>query len=231
CPLGTYKSLVGDERCASCPLHSAAIYKGSIECPCEDGYYRAPADPKHFPCSQPPSAPQSLLVSFVDQSTVILTWQPPIHSGGRNDTTFRVVCDACSNAVSYVPSHTGFTETKVTISGLNPATTYGFQIHAENGVSSYSSSQFVDIAVTTAASVYHVSTTTSWVVQNVRIITVKSTSIILTWNPPGDPFTSTELYQVRYFKRGEEKNSSTILTKKPESSVSGLNHKTEYGFQ
>ncbi|XP_076320575.1 ephrin type-A receptor 4-like isoform X2 [Tachypleus tridentatus] len=231
CPLGTYKSSVGDERCASCPLHSAALYKGSIECPCDDGYYRAPADPKDLPCSQPPSAPQNLLVSFVDQSTVILTWQPPLRSGGRNDTTFRIVCNVCSNAVSYVPSHTGFTETKATVSGLNPATRYVFQIYAENGVSSYGGSQFVDITVTTTASVYHVSTTTSLAVQDVRATTVKSTSIVLVWNPPSDPYTYTELYQIRYFKRGEGNTSSTILTKKLESSVSGLNHKTEYGFQ
>ncbi|XP_022239231.1 ephrin type-B receptor 1-B-like [Limulus polyphemus] len=231
CPLGTYKTSVGDGRCVTCPLHSAALYKGSIECTCNDGYYRATTDAKDVPCSQPPSVPQNLSVNFVDQSTVILGWQPPRTSGGRTDTTYKVVCESCGNAVNYVPSERGFNETKVTISGLNPATTYRFQVYAENGVSSFRKGQFVEKTVTTAASTYHISMKVSFMVNNVRVLTVKSTVIVLAWDPPEDPYIQTQLYEVRYFRRGEESNSSSMLTKKPESPVSGLTPKTEYGFQ
>ncbi|XP_076330171.1 ephrin type-A receptor 4-like isoform X2 [Tachypleus tridentatus] len=231
CPPESYKSSLSDERCVKCPLHSTAIHEGSMECSCDDGYYRAPAESVSVPCSQPPSAPRNLSISFVDQSIVILTWQPPLYFGGRNDTTFRVLCDKCSNTVAYVPSRMGFKETKVTISGLKPASTYTFQIYAENGVSRQKESQFADTTVTTASSAYHISTKVSLVVNNVRVIAVKSTAIVLVWDPLEASSSLTEMYEVRYFKRGEESNSSKALTKIPEFAATGLNYKTEYGFR
>lgn len=100
-----------------------------------------------------PSAPTNLSVSFVDQSTVILSWHPPSNLGGRTDTIYRIVCDACGQSVSYSPSQASFNDTKVTISGLNPVTTYRFQVFAENGVSAFTGpSEYVDITVTTEAS-------------------------------------------------------------------------------
>jgi len=55
-------------------------------------------------CAEPPTAPQNLSAIFVDQSTVSLAWQPPHFQGGRGDTVYRVVCDACGLGVSYSPS-------------------------------------------------------------------------------------------------------------------------------
>lgn len=101
---------------------------------------------------EPPSAPQNLTANLVDQSTVILSWSPPKYLGGRNDTVYRVSCEACSSSVTYVPAQENFNESKVIISGLNPITTYRFMVYAENGVSGYDSSQFVDITVTTESS-------------------------------------------------------------------------------
>lgn len=49
-----------------------------------------------------------------------------------------------------------FNDTKVTISGLNPVTTYRFQVFADNGVSDQvplAEHSYIDIAVTTEASV------------------------------------------------------------------------------
>lgn len=75
-----------------------------------------------------------------------------------------------------------FNETKITISGLSPVTTYKFHVWAENGVSNLTSSenrQFVDIAVTTTeASVKSAS------VNNVRVMLVKPSEIALSWDPP-----------------------------------------------
>ncbi|XP_067122135.1 ephrin type-A receptor 4-A-like isoform X2 [Centruroides vittatus] len=224
CSIGTFKSSIGDEKCSSCPLHSTAPYTGSIECKCDDGYYRSPKDPKKQPCTEPPTAPQNLTVSFIDQSTVVLMWQAPSYLGGRNDTFYRVVCDACGNAVSYIPSENKFNETKVTVSGLHPVTTYRFQVFAENGVSEFTKSKYTDITVTTEASVPSV-------VANVRAISVKSTEILLTWDPPDDPFSEIEVYEIRYFQRNYEKNASSILTKKEEISFTNLKQITEYGFQ
>jgi len=83
---------------------------------------------------------------------VVLIWSAPKYLGGRNDTVYRVVCEYCSQNANYVPAQENFNETKVTISGLNPVTSYHFQVYAENGVSGYDSSQFVEITVTTEAS-------------------------------------------------------------------------------
>ncbi|XP_076358447.1 ephrin type-A receptor 4-like isoform X2 [Tachypleus tridentatus] len=224
CPKATFKSTVGDEKCAPCPAYSSAPYKGSIECRCDENYHRASKDPKGMPCTQPPSSPRNLTVNFVDQSTVILIWQAPKYQGGRTDTSYRVICDACGNAVSYVPAQQGFNDTKVTISGLNPVTTYRFQIFAENGVSGLRDNHYLDITVTTEASVPSV-------VANVRILSTKSSEIVLAWDPPEDPSTVIEMYEVRYFPRGDVKNASAILTKKQKSTFSNLKQRTEYGFQ
>ena len=91
----------------------------------------------------------------MDQSQVVLTWSPPKYLGGRNDTVYRVSCDYCPPTTNYVPSQENINDTKVVISGLNPMTSYQFQVFAENGVSGYDSSQFVAITVTTEASGKH----------------------------------------------------------------------------
>ncbi len=52
---------------------------------------------------EPPSKPQNLTVNFVDQSTVVLSWNQPHNLGGRTDTVYRVVCDACNVGVTYNP--------------------------------------------------------------------------------------------------------------------------------
>lgn len=133
CPPGKYKHRSGDDKCQTCPDHSMAPYSGSSECRCNQNYYRALKDPKSMPCtrksndfffkphfhhktqsmflffslslsSEPPSKPQNLTVNFVDQSTVVLSWNQPHNLGGRVDTAYRVVCDACNVGVTYNPS-------------------------------------------------------------------------------------------------------------------------------
>ena len=85
----------------------------------------------------------------------------------------------------------------MTITGLNPVTTYRFQVFAENGITELAGeSDYVDITVTTEASV------PSSVI-NVRVTSVKSTEMSLAWDPPhandatdveGD---TVEMYEVR----------------------------------
>lgn len=127
--------------------------------------------------------------------------------GGRTDTTYRVVCDACSMGVKYIPNTVSifsppfpswlclwrkprndstlisveqevFNDTKITITGLNAVTTYRFQVFAENGVSALAGkSEYVDITVTTEASVPSL-------VSNVRITSVKSSELSISWDAP-----------------------------------------------
>ncbi|XP_018329146.1 ephrin type-B receptor 1-B isoform X6 [Agrilus planipennis] len=234
CPIGKYKDKAGDGECKSCPEYSKAIKNGSVECKCNDGYFRAPKDPKDMPCTQPPSAPQNLTLNFVDQSMVTLSWSPPQYLGGRTDIYYRIKCDACSSgAVQYIPSAEIFNDTRVTISGLNALTSYGFQVYAENGVSHLSSAKtppkFANIVVTTEASVANS-------IPNVRVTSVKSTEIGLAWDAPsfdGNDHEPVELYEVRYSARGDAdySNVSSIYTSEQSTTITGLQQRTEYGIQ
>lgn len=235
CTPGTYKAEVGDGMCLKCPKHSQGPDFGLTECRCNNGYYRAPSDPKNMSCTQPPSAPQNLSVSFVDQSTVILTWSAPENQGGRHDIRYRVKCDACSlGLVQYSPSQPPFNETRITITGLNAVTTYRFEVFAENGVSNLSTKapEFADIVITTEASV-------GSSITNIQIVAEKGTEISLSWDSPnmgdgsdveGD---SIETFEVRWFPKGDGDytNSTSLLSNELSATITGLKPKTEYGIQ
>ncbi|KAF5284139.1 hypothetical protein FQR65_LT00139 [Abscondita terminalis] len=232
CPPGTFKAETGDGLCESCPDNSKALSSGYNECKCNNGYYRAAKDPKSMACTQPPSAPQNLTINFVDQSTVILSWSSPQDLGGRADIFYRVKCDACTfGIVQYTPSSETFNDTKVTVTGLNAVTTYRFQIFAENGVSHLSikgSPEYSDIVVTTEASV-------ASSIPNVRITSVKSTEISLSWDAPSIDDVENgiiESYEVHYFVRNDNDhtNATTIRTTELSTTLTGLQQKTEYGI-
>ncbi|CAH1992586.1 unnamed protein product [Acanthoscelides obtectus] len=228
CQQGTYKAETGDGPCLPCPPFSQGPDYGLTECRCNAGYFRAPTDPKNMSCTQPPSAPVNLTVSFVDQSTVILSWLPPESQGGRIDTVYRIRCDACSlGLVQYNPSTETFNETRVTISGLNAVTTYRFQIFAENGVSHMAMrpAEFADIVVTTEASV-------ASSITNIRVTSVKSTEISIAWDAPNDDEDLVETYEVRWFKRNDiDYSNNSLLTSDLSATITGLQQRTEYGVQ
>ncbi|XP_028128077.1 ephrin type-B receptor 1-B isoform X5 [Diabrotica virgifera virgifera] len=235
CQQETYKAEIGDGPCLPCPAFSQGPHYGLTECRCISGYSRAPTDPKNMSCTQPPSAPQNLTVSFVDQSTVILSWLPPETLGGRTDTAYRIKCDVCSlGLVQYNPSMETFNETRITISGLNAVTTYRFQIFAENGVSHMSmrdSPQYADIVVTTEASV-------ASSITNIRVTSVKSTEITLAWDAPSINDGSdnendlVETYEIRWFQRNDiDYSNNSLLISDLSVTITGLQQRTEYGLQ
>ncbi|XP_065286575.1 ephrin type-B receptor 2 isoform X8 [Dermacentor albipictus] len=224
CPPGTFKPSSGDGPCLRCPSFSVAPQPGSTECRCKERYFRSPTDPKTMPCTQPPRAPQNLSASCVDQSSVTLTWHPPANLGGREDTTYRVVCETCSPSVVFSPARQGFNETSVTIIGLRPVTPYRFQIYAENGVSGFDKGHYAEITVKTDASV-------QTVISNVRAKAIKSTEVLLAWDAPQDPFPEIDRYEVRYFPRKWAKNETVLQSHKLQLAVTGLRSRTEYGFQ
>ncbi|RWS29960.1 ephrin type-A receptor 4-like protein, partial [Leptotrombidium deliense] len=243
CPVSTFKPVSGDQLCGPCPQHSTAPYRGSTECRCDYGYYRAAKDPKWFACTQPPSAPLNLTYNLIDQSTVTLSWSSPKYLGGRNDTLYRVECEGCPSSVAYVPSQDAITETRVTISGLSSLSTFTFLVYAENGVSGHDPSQFVEISVTTESlgyislviteetgrQKYNVPTTN---IPNIRVVAVKSTEIVLTWNSAEDNYLSdSHKYEVKYFQKGFDNNSLIVKCNKEEATLTNLKPKTEYGFQ
>lgn len=102
---------------------------------------------------EPPSAPVNLSMSYINSSAVILAWQPPKYLGGRNDTTYKVVCDNCDQTTATYSSNqlSNFSETKCVISNLMPQTSYRFIVFALNGVSGYDQAQSSEILVTTSA--------------------------------------------------------------------------------
>ncbi|EEB19450.1 Ephrin type-B receptor 2 precursor, putative [Pediculus humanus corporis] len=230
CPPGKYKHSTGDDKCQGCPEHSKAPDYGFSECRCNSGYYRAAKDPKDMPCTQPPSAPQNVTSYFVDPSTVIISWNPPAQRGGRNDTVYRVLCEGCGVSVSYIPNTDFFNDTKITLTGLNPVTTYKFQVYAENGVSDLvgEKSQFTEIIVSTEASVVYN-------VANLKVNSVKSPEVVLSWDAPppttNDAADEVENYEVRYFIRNDNGNASTKLTKDTTITLTDLKQRTDYGFQ
>lgn len=139
---------------------------------------------------------------------------------------FRVSCDSCPYGVTYIPNTERFNETKITISGLNAVSQYHFKVFAENGVSIKAGDpEFVEITVTTEASV-------PLSVRSLRVTSVTSGEISLTWDSPDDPFNELEMYEIRFFARGREANATIIRAGRVNKYVvENLKQKTDYGFQ
>ncbi|XP_058064448.1 ephrin type-A receptor 3 [Anopheles bellator] len=141
CPVGKFRS-AEVKSCTICPLNSKTNKIGSPYCPCLSSHYRHPRDGKHMPCYKPPSMPSNLTLLFIDQTSAILSWNSPQRSPNeqldtiyRSDIVFRVKCAACSSNVVLNPSSETFNDTKLTLTNLEPVTTYTVQIHSQHGVS------------------------------------------------------------------------------------------------
>ena len=89
CTVGRYKDSVGDAKCEICPAHSQALFAGSVECRCNDNFYRAGGDPKSYGCTRPPSAPRNLHFRFVDFIPVSLLCMYIINISNKMKTRLR----------------------------------------------------------------------------------------------------------------------------------------------
>ena len=95
-----------------------------------------------------PSAPRNLRAIPVTADVIVLSWQPPLDNGGRQDVTFSIVCSKCSGPVCVLscegariwPGATALVSTYVTISKLERKTRYRFTVISRNGVSGQTNS-------------------------------------------------------------------------------------------
>ena len=88
----------------------------------------------HTPHTEPPSAPRNLLVLQVTNTTVRLSWDPPVSNGGRDDLEYQLSYQiATSSEPVTIYGSVNMTEGQIT--GLRPFTQYVVFVSSENGVS------------------------------------------------------------------------------------------------
>ncbi|CAH1775983.1 unnamed protein product, partial [Owenia fusiformis] len=225
CPVGTYKWETGSGICQTCPSHSYASSRKSVECTCDPGYFRSPTDSKSKACTRPPSNPRNLSEQFSDQSTIRLQWDKPTDKGGRDDLTYRVACEQCRTGTEYLPARSKFNHTHVTLTGLYPNTEYTISIYAENGVSGVSGVQrkATVVVITEAALPSRV--------ENIRVLSKDVHHISLAWDKPNDPSIIIEEYEVKFYSLSDPYNISRVHVEKQNISIKGLDPTHVYVFQ
>ncbi|XP_061559887.1 ephrin type-A receptor 7 isoform X4 [Phycodurus eques] len=236
CGRGYYKSSSQDLQCSRCPMHSFIDREGSWRCDCDDGYYRAFADPPPVACTRPPSAPQNLVYT-INQTTLSLEWGPPADTGGRNDVTYRVQCRHCSwqpedckpcgPNVGYLPAQSQLVDTYVNIVDLLAHANYTFEVEAVNGVSDLSRTQRL-FATVTIATGQAVPSQVSEVIKE----KVQQRSIQLSWQEPRQPNGAITEYEIIYYKKDQKDQTySTVRAKSTSATVNNLKPSTAYVFQ
>ncbi|KAH8334838.1 hypothetical protein KR067_006546, partial [Drosophila pandora] len=263
CAIGTFKS-ADVMKCTPCPPNSNTSKPGSAFCKCLPGYFRNPRDQQHMPCYSPPPAPKNLTLLFIDQTSAIISWTAPKKNESQftddqtkkyqSDIVYKLLCKMCNSNVMYNPASDTFTETKVTLSNLEPATIYTVQIHSTHGVSHVISnlSDFApnDHSFTNASSVntpldlneikteYAEIVFTTESVQlstlfNLRILSITNNNANLAWDKPVHSDFPLEFYEIRWFPKHDldANNKSSLSTKETKAHIEDLQESTEYGFQ
>ncbi|XP_055340123.1 ephrin type-A receptor 3-like isoform X2 [Paramacrobiotus metropolitanus] len=227
CPVGKYKTEIGDGSCLDCPEFSTSNSPGAAECRCQKGFFRAPSDTKSMACSQPPSAPQNVTVETFDQTSIVLKWNRPLSNGGRSDVVYRIGCDICGSTVMYSPSQSGFNGTRVRVTGLKPHTRYFFTIYSENGVSELSQeAKYERISVTTAG---EIPADTSLVL-NVQAEYLGNNKAKLMWHTVSGFDDNINLYEIQYAVAGT-KPPINVTTMNSAMLFDPLISNTEYNFR
>ncbi|XP_068753369.1 ephrin type-A receptor 7-like isoform X1 [Montipora capricornis] len=106
-------------------------------------------DGKGFNCTEIPSAPKNVKVTFVNQTVIGLTWGPPETTDDQSRVYYDVECwetcnenkdnkchdRVCDNDVNYIPSKQGINKTQVMITNLSSFVNYKLTIYSRNRVS------------------------------------------------------------------------------------------------
>lgn len=204
----------------------------------------------------------------MDQTSAILSWNAPVRQPDeqldtkyRSDIVFKVRCQACNSNAVFNPSTDTFNDTKLTLTNLEPVTTYTIQIHSLNGISYPIHSDFneTDDHLDFETRGGHQSigslggsspldeqqktefaeitfTTESAILStvfNTRIVAITSKEIDLIWDKPIHSDSPIEFYEVRWFPKTELDaiNKTTLSTKESKAHIDNLMENTEYGFQ
>ncbi|KAL8568094.1 hypothetical protein ACOMHN_000318 [Nucella lapillus] len=222
CPRDYYKWSEGSGQCQQCPPFSHSSSEGSSQCTCQSGYYRAPLDDKARACTRPPSAPRNLLVHATTSSSITLNWDPPADHGSRSDLEYRISCAECGNQVLYRPGWHGFNTTSVTITNLNPSSSYRLIVYAENGVSNMSGS---------VASAFKIARTeASAKVIGLRRVSSNANRITIAWELPASMVGDVTQFKVRYFPDQREDIAVSKYTTNRNLTVTDFELDTAYIF-
>ncbi|XP_060922253.1 tyrosine-protein kinase receptor TYRO3 [Limanda limanda] len=145
CKMGYYKPTNDSAGCRLCPANSGTHREGSERCDCLQGFSRLPTDPTDLSCTKPPSAPVNLTAHPHNDSVLMVTWDPPLDRGGRQEVIYGVECEekaeaggqweSCEDHVIFLPDSSGLTSTLVSIMGLNPQRDYRLSVQASNDIS------------------------------------------------------------------------------------------------
>lgn len=235
CLPGMFRS-IDVTTCTICPPNSKTVKNGSDYCPCITGYYRHPRNGKNMPCYKPPGQPTNLTLIFMDQTSAIISWNSPQRqideTKFRSDVVFKVKCQSCNSNVIFNPVTETFNETKLTLTNLEPVTTYTIQIHSINGISylikkfSNQTDENFENDRTTVSPTNRINlnevfiddnliktefseitfTTESAIlstVSNVRILSITSKEVELAWDKPIHSDSPIEFYEIRWFTKLE----------------------------
>uniref|UniRef100_A0A8B9N9T6 receptor protein-tyrosine kinase n=1 Tax=Accipiter nisus TaxID=211598 RepID=A0A8B9N9T6_9AVES len=213
--------------CQPCPPHTLPSPAAAAACPCQDGFFRAPADPPADPCTRPPSPPQGVTAVGLG-ATVQLRWSPPADPGGRGDVTYSITCEQCwpesgecrpcDGGVRYSQTPRGLTGTGVTVTDLEPHVNYTFTVEARNGVSTYS---------------HHPSPTPClphWghLLTSVSLDGRTATSLVLSWTVPPRQQSRVWKYEVTYSKKVDENSYSVLRCEGTSVTIPKLSPATTY---
>ncbi|XP_063772723.1 ephrin type-B receptor 3 isoform X2 [Pseudophryne corroboree] len=233
CTSNTYKLNQGTGPCTPCPASSKANSSAATVCSCHNGFYRADNETPDTPCTTVPSGPRHV-ISNVNETSVILEWGEPTLLGGRNDTSYNVICKKCSEQtcsrcddnVQFWPRQLGVKQRRVSVSHLQAHTKYSFEVQAINGVSSKSQH---------TPNYYSVNITTNQAApSSVPIVQShgsSASSLHLSWAPPERPNGIILDYEIKYYAKAHNGAGNTVTSQRTNVRMEGLFPDTAYVVQ
>ncbi|KAM9752541.1 ephrin type-A receptor 2 isoform 2-T2 [Menidia menidia] len=248
CEPGFFKDSESSGKCEACPANTQGLKSGALSCPCMQGFYRAPTDSNSGPCSGPPSAPRDIVATTTQLSAgkLLLSWNPPADTGGRDDITYNVECQRCEGAVCqpcgekirYDPSGTGLSDTRVSVSELDAHLNYSFTVEALSGVSMFASqaaprAHRPPSSATLTTSLHY---TDPPKITTMRLVERAPTSLSLSWDVSPRPRVQSRpiRYELTYRKKDDNLDVTTyivLILEKSSVKVSDLDPDTAYLFR
>ncbi|MGH0115128.1 UNVERIFIED_CONTAM: hypothetical protein FKN15_070648, partial [Acipenser sinensis] len=170
-------------------------------------------------------------------SGLTLRWKAPLSLGSREDLRYNVlcrmcpaphtVCLRCRDGITFTPGQQGLSQSRVQVHNLLPRVHYTFQVQAVNGVTGQSpqAPQYSSVNVSISQSVPSS-------VPMMHQVSRTPDSITLSWPQPDNPNGDILDYQIRYFDKSGDEESSVLLSSETNmATVQSLSSGTIYVFQ